>query len=85
MSRSRDVEMSGQMNRQDRQQKRPLGQHSKTAGAKEIKVPYLFDERSDTDLPRLRFMLRAPHFQTRSTAGSSGSPSNTQQQRQTNN
>jgi hypothetical protein len=33
-----------------------------TAGAKEIKVPYLFDERSDTALPRLRFLLRAVIF-----------------------
>jgi hypothetical protein len=33
-----------------------------TAGAKEIKVPYLFDERFGTVLPRLHLLLRATTF-----------------------
>lgn len=48
-----------------------------TAGAKEIKVPYLFDERSDTAFASPPLHVTCGNFQTRSTTGFSGSLSNT--------
>ena len=56
-----DMETGGQWTGKTDNKKGPSA-NTATAGAKEIKVPYLFDERSDTALPRLRFKLRAVIF-----------------------
>jgi hypothetical protein len=63
--------------------KGPLGQQA-TAGAKEIKVPYLFDEPIRHRLASPPLAVTCGHFQTRSTAGCNRPLSNTMQQQQTN-
>jgi hypothetical protein len=81
-SKDKDVDTEWTTGKTDNK-KGPLGQQA-TAGAKEIKVPYLFDEPIRHRLASPPLAVTCGHFQTRSTAGCDDSLSNTTQQQQTN-